>query len=94
MSPGEMLSYLSSVRRVGCTSQSRAHDAFLLRLPPSQPSALESKGSLGWKLGLSVAHAEEKAQWQSPICIDLSSAGLLVALWPAAAEGTATKPLP
>lgn len=95
LSPGKILSYLSSVGGVECASQSRAHHAFLLRLPPSQPSPQESKGSLGWKPGLSVAHAEEKAQWQSPVCTDLSSAGfLLVIPGLAAAEGTVTEPLP
>ena len=95
LSPGEILSYLSSVGGVGCASQSGAHHAFLLRLPLSQPSPQESKGSLGWKPGLSVAYAEEKAQWQSPVCTDLSSGGLLLVIpGPAAAEGTVIKPLP
>lgn len=63
-----------------------------IHLHSCQPFPQKSQGSLGWKPGLSVAHAEEKAQWQSPVCTDLSSAGLLpVVLGLAEAEGTVIK---
>lgn len=87
LGPGGMLSHVGGA---GCTSQSGAHRAFLLRLPSP-----ESKGSLGWKPGLSISPAEEKAGWQSPFSTDPSSAGPLpVVPGPAAAEGTVLKPQP
>lgn len=66
-----------------------------IHLHSCQPFPQESKGSWGWKPGLSMAHAEEEGQWQSLVCTDLSSAGLLpVVLGLAEAEGTVIKLLP
>lgn len=66
-----------------------------IHLRSCQPFPQESKGSWGWKPGLSMAYAEEEGQWQSLVCTDLSSAGLLpVVLGLAEAEGTVIKLLP
>lgn len=49
--------------------------------PPLKPSPWESKGSLGWKPGLSVAHAEEKPRGRDLFALTWAQLGLSQWSW-------------